>query len=95
MLMPPASNPRSYSHLQALDDAIRYRQARLRRSCRSCLPGALCDPHGRDNSLLEAYHEMAQAVVAVIQEQEGRVPTRPAGEQADHGVSATGSGADG
>jgi hypothetical protein len=65
-LAPPPGRPHSRAHLQALDDAIAYRAARLRAPCRTCRPGAPCHAHGRDLSLLETYHEIARAAVAVL-----------------------------
>jgi hypothetical protein len=65
-LTPPSGRPRSYAHLQALDDAISYRAARLRAPCRTCRPAAPCHAHGRDLSLLDTYHEIARAAVAAL-----------------------------
>jgi hypothetical protein len=65
-LAPPAGRPRSCAHLQALDDAISYRAARLRAPCRTCRPGTPCHAHGRDLSLLDTYHQLAQAAVAAL-----------------------------
>jgi hypothetical protein len=63
----PPGRPRSLAHLQALDDAIRFRVARLKAPCRSCRPAVPCDAHGRDLGLLEAYHQMASAAVADLE----------------------------
>jgi hypothetical protein len=65
-LAAPPGRPRSHAHLQALDDAIRYRSARLRAPCRTCRPGAPCDTHACDLGLLDTYHQMAQAAVAEL-----------------------------
>jgi hypothetical protein len=65
-LAPPPGRPHSCAHLQALDDAISYRAARLRVRCRTCRPGALCHAHACDLKLLETYHEMARAAVAAL-----------------------------
>jgi hypothetical protein len=62
----PAGRPRSHAHLQALDDAIRYRAARLRRPCRRCRPAQPCNDHACDLNLLTAYHEMASTAVAAL-----------------------------
>jgi hypothetical protein len=76
---PPPGRPRSCAHLQALDDAISYRAARLRAPCRTCRPGAPCHAHGRDLSLLDTYHQIAQAVVAARNAANApRHPARPA-----------------
>jgi hypothetical protein len=65
-LAPPPGRPHSCAHLQALDDAISYRAARLRAPCRTCRPGAPCHAHGRDLSLLDTYHQLARAAVAAL-----------------------------
>jgi hypothetical protein len=65
-LAPLPGRPRSCAHLQALDDAISYRAARLRAPCRTCRPGAPCHAHARDLTLLDTYHEMARAAVAAL-----------------------------
>jgi hypothetical protein len=64
---PLSRPPGSYTHLQALDDAIRYRMARLEGPCRKCRPGARCHDHACDLGLLAAYHRMAQTAVAEIE----------------------------
>jgi hypothetical protein len=63
----PPGRPHSIAHLQALDDAIRYRAARLKAPCRSCRPTAPCDAHSRDLSLLKIYNQMARAAVADLE----------------------------
>lgn len=67
-LVRPPGRRFSLAHLQALDDAIRFRAARLRAPCRSCRPGAPCDAHGRDMGLLESYHQMARTAVADLEQ---------------------------
>jgi hypothetical protein len=62
----PQDRPRSCAYLQALDDAIRHRSARLSAPGRTCRPGALCHDHACDLNLLEAYHRLAQAAVAEL-----------------------------
>lgn len=91
-LAPPRSWPRSFAHLQALDDAIRYRSARLRTACRKCRPDAPCDDHACDLNLLEAYHRLAQGAVAELRRVR-QPPVGPgtedqpaAGDLADPGV---------
>jgi hypothetical protein len=65
-LAPPPGRPHSCAHLQALDDAISYRAARLRAPCRTCRPGAPCPAHACDLRLLDTYHGMARTAVATI-----------------------------
>jgi hypothetical protein len=67
-LAPPAARPRSRAHLQAVDDAIAYRRARLALPCADCRPGARCDEHACDENLVAAYHRMAQSAVAALQD---------------------------
>jgi hypothetical protein len=66
-LTAPPSRPRSHAHLQALDDAICYRAARLKAICRKCRPARPCDVHACDLRLLEAYHRMARDAIAALQ----------------------------
>jgi hypothetical protein len=63
-LTPPPGNPRSHADLQALADAIRYREARLSRPCRICRPGRPCGVHVCDLRLLDRYREMIEAAIA-------------------------------
>jgi hypothetical protein len=59
---------------------------RLRAPCLTCRPGTPCNAHGRDLSLLETYHEIAQAAVAVLdaakcpdgKEDSAAIPQEPA-----------------
>jgi hypothetical protein len=56
-----------FNLLQALDDAIAYRQARLAEPCPDCGPdpdGSQCDDHACDVNLLACYHRRAQAIAA-------------------------------
>jgi len=48
-------------HLQALEDAIRYRRARVAGPCGACAaaPGRLCEDHGRDLGLIGEYERTA------------------------------------
>ena len=74
---PRSRRSRSYTHLQALDDAIRYRMARLEAPCRKCRPRGLCHDHACDRNLLAAYHRMAQTAVAELER--GRQPASEPG----------------
>jgi hypothetical protein len=67
-LAPPAARPRSRAHLQALDDANRPPPRRLALPCPACRPGARCDEHACDENLIAAYHQMARAAVAALQD---------------------------
>jgi hypothetical protein len=64
---PKTRRHRAYSHLQALDDAIKYRTARLRTPCRKCRPCSPCIAHACDLNLLGTYREMARAAVAMLE----------------------------
>jgi hypothetical protein len=67
---PAAAERASFQRLQALDDAIAYRRARVVASCPDCDPGPgdhKCDDHACDLMLIAGYHRAAQAVVAEIE----------------------------
>lgn len=75
----PAVSTTSFQRLQALDDAIAYRRARVAAPCPDCGPGSgghRCDDHACDMTLIAAYHRAAQAAVAEIESarQRGRRP---------------------
>jgi hypothetical protein len=56
----PAERAR-FQHLQALEDAIAYRAARLTAPCPHCGP-ARCDDHATDTTLITAYRLTAAAL---------------------------------
>ncbi len=56
----PAERAR-FQHLQALQDAIAYRTARLTTPCPHCGP-ARCDDHATDTTLITAYRRTATAL---------------------------------
>lgn len=56
----PAERAR-FQHLQALEDAIAYRTARLAGPCLACGP-ARCDDHTTDTGLIAAYRLTAAAL---------------------------------
>jgi hypothetical protein len=69
-----APSPRRFLNLQALDDAIAHRQARISGPCPDCGPGPdapRCDEHACDQMLIAAYREAAQAAVAEIENARG------------------------
>jgi hypothetical protein len=52
--------------LQALDDAIAWRRARITAPCPDCEPGpdgCRCDDHACDLDLIAAYRQMANATI--------------------------------
>jgi hypothetical protein len=56
-----------FNQLQALDDAIAFRLARLGEHCTECEagePGASCDDHACDVALVARYRERAEAMLA-------------------------------
>jgi hypothetical protein len=63
----PSAGPRRFMRLQALDDAIAYRTARLAAPCPDCGPHARCDDHASDADLITAYQATARALVAEIE----------------------------
>ena len=51
-------------HLQALEDAIKYRQARVTAPCPGCTAdGQKCDDHACDLNLIAAYQRTAIAIL--------------------------------
>ena len=53
--------------LQALDDAITHRSARLAAPCPDCQPGRRCDDHATDQNLIAGYQRRhAGALSAVL-----------------------------
>jgi hypothetical protein len=67
---PAVSTTTSFQRLQALDDAIAYRRARVAAPCPDCglgPGGHRCDDHACDMTLIAAYHRAAHAAVAEIE----------------------------
>jgi hypothetical protein len=53
-----------FQQLQALDDAIAWRRARITAPCPDCEPdGRRCDDHACDLDLIVAYKQMANATI--------------------------------
>jgi hypothetical protein len=55
-----------FQQLQALDDAIAWRRARIAAPCPDCEPGPdsrRCDDHACDVDLIVAYGQMANATI--------------------------------
>jgi hypothetical protein len=52
-------------HLQALEDAIKWRRARTAAPCPDCqaTPDGKCDDHGRDADLIADYERTARQLV--------------------------------
>ena len=64
-----------YRELQALEDAIKYRQARLAMPCLQCrrlTAGVRCDEHACDVALIAGYWQAARSVIRELS------PGRPA-----------------
>jgi hypothetical protein len=57
LCLAPADRAR-FQHLQALEDAIAYRTARLTAPCPHCGPQR-CDDHATDTALIAAYQQAA------------------------------------
>ena len=60
---------RRYRELQALEDAVNFRLARLMALCPRCEPvagGDRCDEHACDVALIAGYLEAAHATMAVL-----------------------------
>jgi hypothetical protein len=55
-----------FQQLQALDDAIAWRRARIEAPCPACEPGPdgrRCDDHACDLDLIADYQQMAHATI--------------------------------
>jgi len=54
-----------FQHLQALEDAIKYRRARVAGPCTDCgaTPDGRCDDHGRDLGLIGEYEQTARRLL--------------------------------
>ena len=53
-------------HLQALEDAIKYRRARVSAPCPDCTAdGHMCDDHACDLNLIAAYQRTAVGILQV------------------------------
>jgi hypothetical protein len=64
-----------FQRLQALEDAIAYRRARVTAPCPDCLPGRpKCDDHACDLNLIAAYQQTAIAAILDISSQPSRPP---------------------
>ncbi len=58
-----------FRELQALEDAVNYRLARLMAPCLECGPGQAgnrCDEHACDVDLIAGYLEAAQSIMAEL-----------------------------
>src|SRR5262249_35858572 len=62
------SDSSSFQRLQALEDAICYRTARLAEPCGACGPTGetRCDEHACDLSLIAAYHRPFKALAGSL-----------------------------
>ena len=68
-----------YRELQALEDAVNFRLARLMAPCPRCEPvagGARCDEHACDVALIAGYLEAAHATMACFRVPRGHSPRR-------------------
>lgn len=57
-----------FQHLQALDDAIEFRQARAAAACPDCGPDdeSRCDEHACDLALVAAYGRTASEIIGCL-----------------------------
>ena len=64
----PVPERHRFRELQALEDAVNYRLARLMAPCPLCHPGpdGRCDEHACDVALIAGYLEAAQATMAEL-----------------------------
>jgi hypothetical protein len=66
-----------YRELQALEDAVNFRLARLMAPCPRCEPdpgGGRCDEHACDVALIAGYLEAAHATMGVLARLGGGTP---------------------
>jgi hypothetical protein len=61
----PAAVRERCQHLQALEDAIRFRRARAGAACGDCqrAQDGRCDDHGRDAGLISEYERTARRLL--------------------------------
>jgi hypothetical protein len=61
----PAAIRERCQHLQALEDAIRFRRARASAACDDCqrAPDGQCDDHARDTGLISEYERTARQLL--------------------------------
>jgi hypothetical protein len=77
-----------FHHLQALEDAIAYRRARVAAPCADCgqVPGGRrCDDHACDLDLIAAYQLTARVIIAGLSRQ---IAARRAGIARQRAVSS-------
>jgi hypothetical protein len=58
-----------FQRMQAFEDAVDYRRARVTAPCRDCgaaAPGEKCDDHSRDLELIAEYREAMRRSVLVL-----------------------------
>jgi hypothetical protein len=78
-----------FQHLQALEDAIAYRRARVTAPCSDCTAkGCLCDDHACDLNLIAAYQQTATATILDLSSQ--IQASRPDGSRAGRGNDPVG-----
>jgi hypothetical protein len=66
-----------FQRLQALEDAIAYRRARVTAPCPCCAPaapGRKCDDHARDLELIAEYQASAHTILGTQSKIRGRTP---------------------
>jgi hypothetical protein len=82
---PPRQRPgvgerRQFQRLQAFEDAIAYRRARVTAPCRGCAvaePGQKCDDHARDLELIDEYVHEIERQVRILDARTADVQDRP------------------
>lgn len=77
---PSASDRRQFRRMQAFEDAIAYRRARVAASCTDCTaaaPDGKCDDHARDLELIDEYADEIERSVAALDAQAAETPARP------------------
>lgn len=79
-LGPSVSDRRQFRRMQAFEDAIDYRRARVAAPCMDCAAaasGEKCDDHARDLELIDEYADEIEQLVTALDAQTAEAPARP------------------
>lgn len=77
---PSISERRQFRRMQAFEDAIAYRLARVATPCTDCTasePGEKCDDHARDLELIDEYADEIVRSATVLDMQAADTPVPP------------------
>jgi hypothetical protein len=77
---PSVSDRRQFRRMQAFEDAIAYRRARVAAPCTDCVttePDEKCDDHARDLELINEYADEIEGLVTALDAQAAEALARP------------------